>query len=568
MFAEVVVLTYQSPAIKTFTYKVPKNLEAEIKTGQLIEVPFGQRRPFGITTGLASTEPKTHAGIKPIDAIILNNPILLPYQIDLLFWMSKYYLAPIVNCLETMTPKIPKSLINKYQFSSKKQNPPLILVPTINRILQIMATLPNAKSPIVYHNELSLNQKFFNWQKIISGNCDYIIGTRSTIFAPCPNLQKIIIYDEHENAYKDERSPYFDTLTVAEKLSELTKSKIQIFDSSPKITTFANHKNDVHLQISKKFVPRIQTLSMLDEKASGNKSPISALLATYLKLGIKKQKRILLFLNKKNEAGHFFCKNCQFSNYAKKQPETCPNCNSADIWFYSLNIKTLSSLVLKIVPDATINMISESTRNLTSENGAIDIGTSHVFYSLLQKKYDLVAHISTDSLLNISDFTSSEKLFAQITDLKKIARGLLLLQTYNPDHLVIKTAAQSNYSQFFKTHLEERRALSYPPFSILIKISQKGKKAENVYQKSQKILDTLNKIKSSLPTTHYPLPTILGPYEPVLNDKVSRYNIVLKAKLNNYSLASREKIIEKLTPIFLSNLPSDCQIIIEPNNLN
>ncbi|MBI2599154.1 hypothetical protein HYW40_02970, partial [Candidatus Curtissbacteria bacterium] len=76
------------------------------------------------------------------------------------------------------------------------------------------------------------------WQKILSGQCDFIFGSRLAIFTPCPNLKKIIIYDEHDGAYKDERSPYFDTLTVAEKIADLTNAKIEIIDSSPRVTTY------------------------------------------------------------------------------------------------------------------------------------------------------------------------------------------------------------------------------------------------------------------------------------------------------------------------------------------
>ena len=108
MYAEVVVLTYQAPDIGTFTYEVPKNLENQIKIGQLVEVPFGKRNPMGIVMSTGYGLRTTDNRIKPLTSIILDQPILLHYQIELLKWMASYYFAPMVNCLEAMLPPIPK----------------------------------------------------------------------------------------------------------------------------------------------------------------------------------------------------------------------------------------------------------------------------------------------------------------------------------------------------------------------------------------------------------------------------------------------------------------------------
>ena len=118
MYAEVVVLTYQAPDIGSFTYGIPKNLEDKIKIGQLVQVPFGKRSPLGVVIGKqsesrnvleltqrgrTSTPPKN---IKPINSIVFGQPILLPHQISLLKWMSDYYHAPMVNCLEAALPPL------------------------------------------------------------------------------------------------------------------------------------------------------------------------------------------------------------------------------------------------------------------------------------------------------------------------------------------------------------------------------------------------------------------------------------------------------------------------------
>src|SRR3990167_9869192 len=99
MYAQVVVLTYQPPDIDSYTYEIPKNLEKEIKIGQLVEIPFGKRNPNGIIIDTSYQLPVTsnHVKIKSVSAIIFPQPLLLPYQIELLKWMREYYLAPMVN---------------------------------------------------------------------------------------------------------------------------------------------------------------------------------------------------------------------------------------------------------------------------------------------------------------------------------------------------------------------------------------------------------------------------------------------------------------------------------------
>ena len=109
MYADVVVLTYQAPEIDSYTYEVPKKLEGLIKSGQLVEVPFGKRNPIGLILETGNQKPET-IKIKPINSIIFQMPILLSYQIKLLKWMAFYYHAPMVNCLEAIIPEIPKRL--------------------------------------------------------------------------------------------------------------------------------------------------------------------------------------------------------------------------------------------------------------------------------------------------------------------------------------------------------------------------------------------------------------------------------------------------------------------------
>ena len=140
--------------------------------------------------------------------------------------------------------------------------------------------------------------------------------------------------------------------------------------------------------------------------------------------------------NKKQESGNLYCRACKSAIRMPKAPEKCPNCASQEFWFYSLNINSLATLVKKLVPGARVNLIESKNSQPQTTNHklpTIDIATSSVFYRLVTKKYALVANIATDSPLNVTDFTAAEHAFLQITNLKKLATKILILQTYYVD---------------------------------------------------------------------------------------------------------------------------------------
>ena len=587
MFANVVVLTYQSPEIDTYSYEIPENLKGLITTGQLVGVPFGKRNPMGIILETRNQKPETFK-VKPINSIFFYQPILLPYQITLLKWLSFYYHAPMVNCLEAILPELPAKLSNysssgvkrnrevssESKFSTSSNNMQkalkqiLVLVPSINRLPKTLAQFPTAKNYTIYHNELKTSEKFATWLKILKGNVDFVFGSRSAIFTPCPALSKIIIFDEHDVAYKDERSPYFDTLTIAEKIGQIVDAKIQIIDTAPKISTYFSHKNDTQ-------IPRAKTqttiVPMTSEINKGNRTAVSDLLSSLIIKTVKQKGRALLFLNKKRESGQLYCKACRFHEFLPNAPGVCPNCKSADFYFNSLNIWSLAKTIKQIVPNTQINLIAEDSNyqlpnSPTIQLPTIDIATASVFYRLAVYKYDLVAHILTDTTLNIADFSAPEKTFVQIINLKNLIaeNGRFILQTYNEDHPVIKAAAQGNFPTFFAQSLRERKALLYPPFALLIKLTIKGKSQQTIEKKAEKLAQELNQ----LPDTSYQTPVIvLGPYESIFSAKIPRYNIILKHKLDSYSISDREKAIKSLS-LYLEKVPRDWQITIEPTSLN
>ena len=288
MFADVIVDKPQDPTKSVFTYKIPSLISKNIKVGHYVEIPWGKKTASGIVFEIKNiTKIKSP---KEISRILFPIPLLLPYHIKLLKWMSWYYHAPMVDCLKVFLPEIPKKAIketlkqsnegSEVDFAQEqlqpefkknelsllavgpeaKRNPrgrpqnglladenermrvrhnqTIILVPNINQIPLILADLEKSKNIIIYHSELKPLQKFECWVKMLEGNFDIVIGSRSAVFSPTQNLSEIIIKDENEESYKDQRSPYFNAISVALAISRLISVKLTLESQTPNVETF------------------------------------------------------------------------------------------------------------------------------------------------------------------------------------------------------------------------------------------------------------------------------------------------------------------------------------------
>lgn len=580
MNTQVVVPSYKGPNADSFTYEVPKGME--IKPGQLVIVPFGKRKELGIILSTDYRLQTTAYKLKQIDGPIFEKPFLLPYQLELLKWMSHYYLATMGNCLNSILPQLPTkfSILNS-QFSINKQGQTLVLVPTINNIPQTMALFPKATNPVVYHSELKPAEKLRAWIKVLNIQADYIFGTRQAIFFPSPNLRKIIILNEHDDAYKDQRSPYYDTLTVAEKISELTNAKLQIVDWAPRVTTYFLFKRS--LQISSRQARTIATnlVSMIDERKSGNKTAISNELKNQIAGNLKAGGNALLYLNKKKESGTLYCNSCRYQKTLLKEPERCPNCKSPDIFFASLNVNSLAKTVRSLFPKTEVNIMADAkttSYKRPATSNQIDIATSVVFYQLLPKHYELVAAVAIDSILNQPEFSAPEKAYTQLVSLRRLATHQFIVQTYQTDNPILQYALAGNYQAFYETQIKERKALLYPPFAQLVKLVVKGKKAEKTLAKAESLASELSRFtlgpqrgedRRALPINDLQF-TILGPFEPYFQKTTSTYNIILKTPLKFPGLSERGKMLKEIrTALIQSDIfRFASQVIVDPVSLN
>ncbi len=395
----------------------------------------------------------------------------------------------------------------------------IVLVPEISltpqTIERFAARFPNRVA--VLHSQLSLGEQFDEWQRIRNGEFDVVIGARSAIFAPQPDLGLIIIDEEHEWTYKQhEKSPHYHTRDVAIKLAELTGAVVVLGSATPDVETFYHaQKGDYHLlQLPERVtptqpapLPKVEVVDLREELKAGNRSLFSGSLSQAITKAVAAGEQVILFLNRRGTATFVQCRKCGFvlrcrrcevaltyhsassalvchqCNYQMPVPQLCPRCWSRQIKFLGLGTQKLEQetgqtfapvKVLRWDSDATTGKHShqEILNKFRAHQADILIGTQMVAKGLDLPQVTVVGVVNADSGLNLPDFRAGERTFQLLSQVAgRAGRGPLggqaIIQTYSPEHYAIQAAAKHDYALFYNQEITFRRQLHYPPFTRL-----------------------------------------------------------------------------------------------------
>ena len=369
----------------------------------------------------------------------------------------------------------------------------------------------------VLHSKLSLGEQFDEWQRIRNGEFDVVIGPRSAIFAPQPELGLIIIDEEHEWTYKQhDKSPRYQARDVALKLAELTGALVILGSATPDVETFYHAQRGDYrlLQLPERVVPeegsplpQVEVVDLRDELKAGNMSIFSRSLLQATAKAVANKEQVILFLNRRGGATFIQCRSCgvvlrckrcevaltyHFAedvlvchqcNYRMPVPQICPRCLSRRIKFLGTGTQKLEqeasytfprARLLRWDSDVTKGRYShqEILNKFRTHQADILIGTQMVAKGLDLPLVTLVGVISADTSLNLPDFRAGERTFQLLSQvLGRAGRGALggqvIIQTYSPEHYAIQTAAKHDYALFYEKEINYRRQLHNPPFTRL-----------------------------------------------------------------------------------------------------
>jgi primosomal protein N' (replication factor Y) len=372
----------------------------------------------------------------------------------------------------------------------------------------------------VLHSRLSLGEQYDEWRRIKAGEYDVVIGSRSAVFAPQPDLGLIVIDEEHEWTYKQDNSPHYHARAAALKLSGFTGAVVVMGSATPDVEDYYKALNGQYrrLELAERVVPEpgaalppAEIVDMREELKAGNTGMFSRSLAATINAAVAAGEQVILFLNRRGGAYYIQCRRCGFvlrcrrcdvplshhiadnvltchqCNYKTHVPEACPNCANRQLKFLGAGTQKLEQEVKLTFPHARqLRWDSDTTgrktddsdilRKFKSKQADILIGTQMIAKGLDIPSVTLVGVINADSALNLPDFRAMERTFQLLCQVAgRAGRGLLggrvIIQTFSPDNYAIRAAARQDYVAFYEKEIEYRRQLHLPPFTQLARLS-------------------------------------------------------------------------------------------------
>lgn len=485
----------------------------------------------------------------------------------------------------------------------------IILVPEIALTPQMIERFKGrfGVNVSLFHSKLSDGERFDEWFRVKEGKSKVIVGARSAIFLPAKNLGLIIIDEEHENTYKSEQNPKYQTKEVAEYLSELKGCKVILGSATPSIETYYRALTgemkllELNSRVDNKPMPPMKVIDMRNELKGGNKSLFSRELFIAIQERLKRKEQIILFLNRRGFSTFVSCRSCgyvfkcnecdismtyhkngllicHYCGKTKREPRECPKCHSKYVKFFGAGTQRVEEEVKKYFNNAGIlRMDVDTTRDKhsyeriynTFKNGEADIliGTQMVSKGLDFKNVTLVGILAADMSINIPDYRAAERTFQIITQVAGRAgrgdkQGEVLIQTYTPQHYSLQYAVNYDYEGFYEKEFTVRAMMKYPPFGKLLLINGTSKKEDLLKNFMHKITMMIKPLVESCLDIE-----ILGPI-PCMISKVKenyRWQIVIKGEFDSYFSKNIKEILYDEN----KNVYNDIRISmdINPNNL-
>jgi len=474
----------------------------------------------------------------------------------------------------------------------------ILLTPEISLTTQLAtaAKIYLDKQPLIMHSGLSAAKRKRIWLNILeSDEPQVVVGPRSALFSPLPSVGLIVVDEAHEPAYKQEQSPRYNALRVASQLGALTGAKVIYGTATPLVADYylAEERSAV-VRMSQQALggnPDDVITKVIDLKDRSNFGPnpyLSKQLIEDMNSTLSAKKQVIVYLNRRGSARvilctvcgwQYLCPNCDVSlvyhadehlakchicGYSHTPPVACLQCSNPDIIYKTIGTKALADQVERLFPDRVVkrfdsdNVVGEQLNEVYGEllNGKVDIlvGTQLLAKGLDLPRLGLVGVVSAESSLTLPDYTAEERTFQLLYQIigrvgRGHSQGEVVVQTYEPDSIVIRSAVARDFDSFYKHALVERQTFRFPPFSYLMKLVCRRATLNGAQTASQRL-------KNDLASQGLPV-EIIGPTPAFYarRGKYFYYQLVAKSKDRDH-LLQLAKIV-----------PADWQIDLDPADL-
>ena len=442
----------------------------------------------------------------------------------------------------------------------------------------------------VLHSHLSAAERAWHWQQIAAGNVQVVVGARSAIFAPVPHLGLVILDEEHDSSFKQDKAPRYHARDVARWRAEKEKIPLILGSATPSMESYRHAIQDEYRLLSLPNrvldlpLPDVATIDMrLDYAKRKSANPISQKLRQEIRQALNNDGQVILLLNRRGYAtriqcpgcGHvIYCPDCaipmthhrqgnklvcHFCDHQTPEPKTCPDCDFAAIKFSGLGTQRLEQYINAMFPDVPcVRMDTDTMKRPGSHEAALArfrkgetkilLGTQMIAKGLDFPNVTLVGVVNADSALHFPDFRAAERTFGLVTQVagrsgRGPKGGRVLVQTFSPDHPAIIAATQHDYIGFAEGELPMRRQVAFPPYGRLARIVVRSPSETLAEQMSENIAKTIQTVADELEVTL----SICGP-APAPVEKLRgkfRFHLLIQTDLET----RLQPVIQKATPL-------------------
>jgi primosomal protein N' (replication factor Y) len=430
----------------------------------------------------------------------------------------------------------------------------------------------------IYHSGLSEGERYDQWMRIVRGEADLVIGARSALFVPLPQLGLIIVDEEHDLSYKQEESPRYQARDAALVRGRMENALVILGSGTPSVQSYHNALMGKYIlltmpeRIEKRPLPEVSVIDMKQVSETKPKSEIvSCLMKEALEQTLAEGNQAILFLNRRGFNRVHLCRSCgqavrcpncdvalifhlrendlacHYCGYRKEPQPTCPHCGHEGLNAYGFGTERLERELRELFPGKNTARLDRDAirrkgqtfqllKQFAQHEIDILVGTQMITKGYDFPKVTLVGVIAADFSLAFPDFRAAERTFQVLSQVAGRAgrgdqKGRVIVQTFNPDHYAVITARDHDYQGFFEKERELREQLGYPPFSYLACLRLQGNNKNETAEMTQLLAREMGRILQKWPKRGKEI-QILGPVEAPLAKLRGKYRrqIFVKCK--------------------------------------
>lgn len=534
-----VIASSKSPGISDgLTYAT----DGALLPGTLVEVPLRSGTMEGMVIEMLP-DTKLPFAVKPVTRLIGNAPVLTPALVQTGLWMAKEYMSPLRQVFSVILPATPWKLLSSESKAKNRDTPQherqtnlnlmqialtpeqerakkeiqasplpsllmglpgtgktevvralvadavqggkqaIVLVPEIlmseHSIDRFAEVLPRDRIALI-HSKITPAKRREYHRKMMAGGIDVVIGSRTALFSPLPQLGLIAIEEEHEWTYKHEQTPRYNTRDVAHVFAGKSSAKLVFSSSTPSLELWnAAQKKELRVvtlveRFGNSAAPVIQVVDLSEGSMRGT-YPLSPILLDAISETLARKEQIVLFINRSGDFSGMLCLDCK-SRMEGTNEVLCPKCSSTRLLSTGAGTQVVERILRQQFPNVSIVRADQDAKTLDTVrelkkfaggHGDVLLGTQSVVQGLDFPNVTLSAVVISDMGLSRPDFRAGERVFQHLVQLAgrsgRRKQGSVIFQAFNPRASEIVFAKNADVPGYLASELALRHAAGYPP---------------------------------------------------------------------------------------------------------